>query len=123
MADTSGLFGLMGNDSGITAANIIRSRYRQPIAQAAMENAPTHEQFLSRPENSILPNWMSNSSNNSVMGKIDLNDPYGIEQARNANPTANDFAAPIAASFNCPGVLFACKNLPNAVLLFFIPPL
>ena len=41
MADSSGLFGLMGNDSGINAANIIRSRYRQPIAQAAMENADT----------------------------------------------------------------------------------
>ena len=41
MADSSGLFGLMGNDSGINAANILRSRYRQPIAQAAMENADT----------------------------------------------------------------------------------
>lgn len=95
MADNSGLFGdgmMGGYGNNITAANIIRSRYRQPIAQAAMENAPTHEQFLSRPENSILPNWMSNSSNNSVMGKIDLNDPYSIEQARNANPTANEEA-------------------------------
>lgn len=92
MADSSGLFGLMGNDSGINAANIIRSRYRQPIAQAAMENADPYQQFLRRPENSVLPDWMSNSSSNSVMGKIDPNDPYGIEQARNANPTANDEA-------------------------------
>ena len=44
MADNSGLFGdgmMGGYGNNITAANIIRSRYRQPIAQAAMENADT----------------------------------------------------------------------------------
>jgi hypothetical protein len=41
MADNSGLFGLMGNDSNITAANILRSRARQPLYQAAVENADT----------------------------------------------------------------------------------
>ena len=44
MADNTGLFGdgmMGGYGNNITAANIIRSRYRQPIAQAAMENADT----------------------------------------------------------------------------------
>lgn len=95
MADNTGLFGdgmMGGYGNNITAANIIRSRYRQPIAQAAMENVDPYQQFLRRPENSVLPDWMSNSSSNSVMGKIDPNDPYSIEQARNANPTANEEA-------------------------------
>ena len=95
MADNTGLFGdgmMGGYGNNITAANIIRSRYKQPIAQAAMENVDPYQQFLRRPENSVLPDWMSNSSSNSVMGKLDTNDPYGIEQARNANPTANEEA-------------------------------
>ena len=44
MADNTGLFGdgmMGGYGNNITAANILRSRYRQPIAQAAMENADT----------------------------------------------------------------------------------
>ena len=65
--------------------NTLLSRYRQRIEQAAMENARTN--FIPMP-----PGWMKNSSSNSVMGKIDPNDPYSIEQARNANPTANEEA-------------------------------
>jgi hypothetical protein len=65
--------------------NTLLSRYKQRIEQAAMENARTN--FIPMP-----PGWMKNSSNNSVMGKIDPNDPYSIEQARNANPTANEEA-------------------------------
>jgi hypothetical protein len=61
--------------------NTLLSRYKQRIEQAAMENARTN--FIPMP-----PDWMKNSSNNSVMGKIDLNDPYGIEQARNAKKMA-----------------------------------
>ena len=44
MADNTGLFGdgmMGGYGNNITAANIIRARARQPIAQAAMENADT----------------------------------------------------------------------------------
>ena len=44
MADNTGLFGdgmMGGYGNNITAANIIRSRYRQPLHQAAMENADT----------------------------------------------------------------------------------
>lgn len=44
MADNTGLFGdgmMGGYGNNITVANIMRSRYRQPIAQAAMENADT----------------------------------------------------------------------------------
>ena len=65
--------------------NTLLSRYRQRIEQAAMQNARTN--YIPMP-----PGWMKNSSNNSVMGKIDTTDPYAIEQARNANPTANEEA-------------------------------
>jgi len=65
--------------------NTLRSRYKQRIEQAAMENARTN--FIPMP-----PGWMKNSSSNSVMGRLDPNDPYAIEQARNANPTANEEA-------------------------------
>jgi hypothetical protein len=65
--------------------NTLLSRYKQRIEQAAMENARTN--FIPMP-----PGWMKNSSSNSVMGRLDPNDPYSIEQARNANPTANEEA-------------------------------
>lgn len=60
MVDTSGLFGLMGNDSNITAANIIRSRYRQPIEQAAMENAEPNSSIRNVPDNPFQA-WLKES--------------------------------------------------------------
>ena len=68
MADSSGLFGLMGNDSGINAASIIRSRYRQPIAQAAMENADTGSIRATPPTK--FESWL-NESGQRIMNPTD----------------------------------------------------
>jgi len=69
MADSSGLFGLMGNDSGITAANIIRARARQPVYQAAMENAEPNSSIRNVPDNPFQA-WL-NESGQRIMNPTD----------------------------------------------------
>ena len=71
MADNTGLFGdgmMGGYGNNITAANIIRSRYRQPIAQAAMENADTGSIRVTPPTK--FESWL-NESGQRLMNPTD----------------------------------------------------
>ena len=72
MADNTGLFGdgmMGGYGNNITAANIIRSRYRQPIAQAAMENAEPNSSIRATPPTKF-ESWL-NESGQRLMNPTD----------------------------------------------------
>ena len=72
MADNTGLFGdgmMGGYGNNITAANIIRSRYRQPIAQAAMENAEPNSSIRATPP-TPFESWL-NESGQRLMNPTD----------------------------------------------------
>jgi len=63
MADNTGLFGdgmMGGYGNNITAANIIRARARQPVYQAAMENAEPNSSIRNVPDNPFQA-WLKES--------------------------------------------------------------
>jgi len=63
VADNTGLFGdgmMGGYGNNITAANIIRARARQPVYQAAMENAEPNSSIRNVPDNPFQA-WLKES--------------------------------------------------------------
>lgn len=71
MADNTGLFGdgmMGGYGNNITAANIIRARARQPLYQAAMENADTGSIRATPP--TPFESWL-NESGQRIMNPTD----------------------------------------------------
>ena len=72
MSDNTGLFGdgmMGGYGNNITAASILRSRYRQPIAQAAMENSEPNSSIRNVPDNAFQA-WL-NESGQRLMNPTD----------------------------------------------------
>ena len=72
MADNTGLFGdgmMGGYGNNITAANIIRSRVKQPLYQAAMENAEPNSSIRATPPTKF-ESWL-NESGQRLMNPTD----------------------------------------------------